>query len=163
MKRFVPGSTPGKQHRSVQAKPRMRATDLSASFPIDAVPAVVIASPELLKKSPEDWVLAAAHQMFHVFQATNGSYGKTATLKISSSDHPSWQLTFLSPTKCRRDAVDPLAGYTLWLTPTNKDEGEAQYNLGTALERRRCIERFSIDWLGQPIIHIRSFRNGMKG
>jgi hypothetical protein len=46
IKGFAPVSTPGEQHRSVQARPRTLATDLSASFPIDGVPAVVIGSPE---------------------------------------------------------------------------------------------------------------------
>jgi hypothetical protein len=73
IKGLVPVSTPSEQHRAVQARPRTLATDLSASFPIDGVAAVVIGSPELLKKAPEDWVLVAAHEMFHVFQAANGS------------------------------------------------------------------------------------------
>lgn len=143
MKGFVPVSTPGEQHLSVQARPRMLATDLSASFPIDGVPAVVIASPELLKKSPEDWVLVAAHEMFHVFQATKGSYAKTATLKISSSDNPSWQLTFPFP-YANADVMRliHLQGYTLWLTATSKDDGEAQYNLGTTLEAAQVYRAF---------------------
>jgi hypothetical protein len=146
---FVPVSGPSELHRSVQARPRILATDLSASFPVEGVAAVVIGSPELLKKSPEDWVLVAAHEMFHVFQAANGSYAKTSALKISPSGDPSWQLTFPFPF-ANLDVMRliHLQGYTLWLTATSKDD-EVQYNLGTALEAAQVYRTF-LDRIGQP-------------
>jgi len=42
-----------------------------------------------------------------------------------------------------------LQGYTLWLTATSKDKGEAQYNLGTALEAALVYRAF-LDRLAQP-------------
>ena len=147
---FVSVSTAGEWHRSVQARRRILATGLSASFPVEGVAAVVIGSPELLKKSPEDWVLVAAHETFHVFQAAHGSYAKTSTLNLSSSGDPSWQLTFPFPyTNADVMRLIHLQGYTLWLTATSKDEGEAQYNLGTALEAAQVYRTF-LNRLAQP-------------
>ena len=143
IKGFALVLTSGQEPRSIQARARTLATDLSASFPIGGMPAVVIGSPELLNKSVEDWVLVAAHEMFHVCQAANGSYTKISTLKISSSENPSWQLTFPFP---YADAdvmrLIHLQGYNLWLAATSKGKDEAQYDVGTAVEAAQVYQAF---------------------
>ena len=128
---------------SLQARPRTFATDLSASFPVAGTPAVVLGSPELLKKAPEEWVIIAAHEMFHVFQAANGSMAKVASLSIGSRSDPSWQLTFPFPYS------DPevmrlihLQGYALWLAANSKESEDAKYNAGTAVDAAAVYRAF---------------------
>ncbi|MES1262307.1 MAG: hypothetical protein ABUS49_11275, partial [Acidobacteriota bacterium] len=89
------GERPG--GRSVQVRTRTLDRTLSASFPMDGSPAVVIGSPEALGKSVGEWVIRAEHEMFHVFQAARGSYQKTAALEIGPPDDARWQLTFPFP------------------------------------------------------------------
>jgi mannose-6-phosphate isomerase-like protein (cupin superfamily) len=101
----------------LQARSRTFATDLSASFPVAGSAAVVIASPDLLKKSPEEWVIIAEHEMFHVFQAANGSEQKIAALDIASrNEAASWQLKFPFPYGDKNVMrLIQLQGYPLWL------------------------------------------------
>jgi hypothetical protein len=129
---------------------RTFATDLSASFPVEGTPAVVIGCPDLLKKSPEEWVITASHEMFHVFQATNRSYGKISTLGISSQSNVSWQLTFPFPySNADVMRLIHLRGYTLWLVATSKDDADAKYNMGTAIEAAGVYRTF-LDRLAKP-------------
>ena len=121
---------------SLQVGSRTLATDLSASFPIEGVPAVVIGSPQLINKGVEEWVITAAHEMFHVFQAASGSYAKIAALGIGSQTDASWQLTYPFPyTNADVMRLIHLQGYNLWLAAaTTNDVENAKYDVGTALE-----------------------------
>ena len=131
---FTPVSSGTELQRSVQVRTRTFATDLSASFSVAGIPAVVVASPDLQKKSPEEWVIVAEHEMFHVFQAANGSEAKMATLAIGSRE-AGWQLTFPFPyTDPNVMQLIHLQGYNLWLAASNKDDDEAKYDVGTALD-----------------------------
>ncbi len=127
--------SPASFQHSIQARKRTFATDLSASFSIGQTPAVVIGSPELLKQDPAQWVITASHEMFHVFQATNGSYTKTASLEIGSRSDPSWQLSFPFPYQnAEVMRLIHLQGYSLWLAATSNDVTDIAYNIGTALD-----------------------------
>ena len=81
----------------LQARKRTLAIDLSASFSLEGVPAAVMGTPEALGKNAAEWVLTLAHEMFHVFQASRGSYAKVASLEIGGRDDNSWQLNFRFP------------------------------------------------------------------
>jgi hypothetical protein len=125
----------GPQRRGVQARKRTLNKDLSASFPIEGVPAVLLGSPEALGKSLGDWVVTAGHEMFHVFQAVNRGYEKVAALEIGDRNDSSWHLNFPFPYS------DPdvlrlihLQGYLAWLASASTDLEDAKYNIGTALE-----------------------------
>ncbi len=120
--------------RSVQVRARTFATDLSASFSVAGIPAVVMASPDLQKKSPEEWVIVAEHEMFHVFQAANGSEAKMASLAIGSRE-AGWQLSFPFPySDSNVMQLIHLQGYNLWLAANSKGDDEAKYDVGTALD-----------------------------
>jgi hypothetical protein len=127
----------------VQVGSRTLATDLSASFPIEGVPAVVIGSPQLINKGVEEWVITAAHEMFHVFQAASGSYAKIAALGIGSQTDASWQLTYPFPyTNADVMRLIHLQGYNLWLAATTNDVENAKYDVGTALEAADVYRAF---------------------
>ena len=83
-------------HR-VQVASRTLDRESSASSPFEGYPAVIIGSPERLKKNASEWVITAGHEMFHVFQAAQGSYGKAAALHIGPPNESSWQLNFPLP------------------------------------------------------------------
>ena len=135
MQGFKRVTAPAGFDMSLQARPRTFATDLSASFPVAGNAAVVMASPELLKKSPEEWVIVAEHEMFHVFQAANGSAAKIAALEIAARADASWQLNFPFPYNDENVMrLIHLQGYPLWLAATSKDNEDAKYNVGTALD-----------------------------
>jgi hypothetical protein len=96
----------------------------------------VIASPDLLKKSPEEWVIIAEHEMFHVFPAATGSEQKIAALDIASrNEAASWQLNFPFPYGDKNVMrLVHLQRYPLWLAATSKDNDDVKYNIGTALD-----------------------------
>jgi hypothetical protein len=119
----------------LQGRKRTLATDLSASFSVEGVPAAVMGTPEALGKNAAEWVLTLAHEMFHVFQASKGSYAKVASLEIGARDDASWQLNFRFP---YHDVnilrLIHLQGYLAWLAAGSNEAGDSKYNLGTALE-----------------------------
>ena len=119
----------------VQVRKRTLDRDLSASFPFQGFPAVVIGSPEGVSKSVSEWVITAGHEMFHVFQAAKGSYKKTAALEIGPPNEPGWQLTFPFP-YAESDVMQliHLQGYLSWLAYMNTEADEAKYAIGTALD-----------------------------
>ena len=121
--------------RNLQMRKRTLGRDLSASFPIGGVPAVVMGSPEALGKNIGEWVVTAGHEMFHVFQAAKGGYEKTAALEIAPRNDSSWQLNFPFP-YAEPDVMRlmHLQGYLVWLTWASTDADDARYNIGTALE-----------------------------
>ncbi|MGI9070268.1 MAG: hypothetical protein ACR2JB_02790 [Bryobacteraceae bacterium] len=153
---FAPARTPSELQGSVQVRKRTLATNLSASFPVEGTATVVIGCPDLLKKSPEEWVITASHEMFHVFQAANGSYAKISTLGISSRGIASWQLTFPFPySNADVMRLIHLQGYTLWLAATSKDDSDVKYNIGTAIEIADIYRTF-LDRLAKPQDHLYS-------
>jgi hypothetical protein len=121
--------------RGVQVRVRTLSPDLAASFPVDGIPAVVMGTPEALGKSPAEWIVTSEHEMFHVFQAANGSFEKIASLEIGPRDDASWQLNFPFP---YGDAdvmkLIHLQGYLCWLASTSTDADDASYNVAAALE-----------------------------
>lgn len=124
--------------KAVQVRDRTLAVDLSASFPLQGIPAVVMGSPEALEKSLGNWVITAGHEMFHVFQAANGSYDKAAETDIGAKDDASWHLTFPFPYS-DADAMRliHLQGFLVWLAAQSSNQDEAKYNIGTALDATR--------------------------
>jgi hypothetical protein len=121
--------------RPVQVRERTFAPDLSASFPLEGIPAVLMGSPEKLGKSFGNWVITAGHEMFHVFQAAKGSYEKVTALEIGPKGDGSWQLTFPFP---YRDAdamrLIHLQGYLVWLAAQSSNQDDAKYIIGTAVD-----------------------------
>ncbi len=129
---------PGK----LQVRKRTFSPQMAASFYVEGVPAVIIGTPEALETGPTDWVLTAAHEMFHVLQYRRGSGDKVAALEIGPRNDPSWQLDFPYP----YDDSDVmrlmhLEGYTLFLAVT-ADESDAKYNTGAALEAAEVLRSF---------------------
>jgi hypothetical protein len=124
--------------RSIQVRQRTLHRDLSASFPLEGTPAVVMGSPEALGKSLGNWVITAGHEMFHVFQAANGAYDKAAELQIGPKGDSSWHLSFPFPYS---DAdvmrLIHLQGYLVWLAAQSSSTDEAIYNIGTAVDAAR--------------------------
>jgi hypothetical protein len=119
----------------VQVRTRTLDRTLSASFPFDGIPAVVVGSPDALGKSLGEWVMTTGHEMFHVFQAARGSYEKTAALEIGPRNDATWQVKFPFP------YTDPdvmrlihLQGYLVWLASINTNTAESRYQIGTAFE-----------------------------
>ena len=127
--------------RTMQVRKRVLDTDPSASFDVEGVAAAVLGQPEALKKSSALWVLTAAHEMFHVFQAARGSHSKVAALKIGPEKDASWQLSFPFPYQ-NPDVMRliHLQGYLLYLAANAKDEADAKYNVGTALEAAQVYQ-----------------------
>ncbi|MFN7918948.1 MAG: hypothetical protein U0Q16_02560 [Bryobacteraceae bacterium] len=121
--------------RPIQSRPRTVALNISASFPVDGIPAVLLGSPEGLGRSPGHWIITAGHEMFHVWQAANGSQEKVAKAAIGPAQEASWQLTFPFPYK---DAdimhLVHLQGYLVWLAAQSASQEESAYNIGTALD-----------------------------
>lgn len=130
-------------NKSVQFRKRTFSPTLSASFPVAGSPAVVIGSPEALGKTPEDWVITATHEMFHVLQAAHGSYAKIASLEIAPANNPAWQLNFPFPYK---DAdvmrLIHLQGFPLWLAATSTQPADAVYDIGTALDAAHVYKAY---------------------
>jgi hypothetical protein len=152
------------RERAVQVRARTLDHTLSASFPLDGSPAVVIGSPEALGKSAGEWVITVGHEMFHVYQAAMGSYEKTASLEIGPRDDSTWQLMFPFPyTDPEIMKLIHLQGYLLWLASVNTNTEESRYQIVQRLKRHRCIKR---DWrkarLGKRRTDIRSSKSGMK-
>jgi hypothetical protein len=119
----------------VLARARTFGPHLSASFPLEGVPAVVIGRPAALEKSPGEWVVTAAHEMFHVLQYHRGSMRRVASLKIGPENDASWQLNFPFPYK---DAdvmrLIHLQGYLAYLAARASDAADVRYSAGVALE-----------------------------
>jgi hypothetical protein len=124
--------------RSIQVRKRTLDRDLSASFPLEGIPAVVMGSPKALGKSLGNWVITAGHEMFHVFQAANGAYGKAAELQIGPKGDSSWHLSFPFPySNADVMRLIHLQGYLVWLATQSSSTGEARYNIGTAVDAAR--------------------------
>jgi hypothetical protein len=100
-------------------------------------------SPETLGKTLANWVITAGHEMFHVFQAANGSYQKATALEIGPKDDGTWQLTFPFP---YRDAdamrLIHLEGYLVWLAAQSSNQVDAKYNIGTAVDATRVYRSY---------------------
>jgi hypothetical protein len=123
------------RERTVQVRARTLDRTLSASFPLEGSPAVVIGSPEALGKSAGEWVITAGHEMFHVYQAAMGGYEKTASLEIGPRDDSTWQLGFPFPYMDQEIMkLIHLQGYLLWLASVNTNPAESRYQIGTAVE-----------------------------
>lgn len=121
--------------KSIQVRNRTLAPDLSASFPLDGVPAALMGSPEALKKNLASWVITAGHEMFHVFQAAHGSYEKVAGLQIGPKDDASWQLTFPFPyADAEAMRLIHLQGFLVWLASGTASPEDAKYSIGTAVD-----------------------------
>jgi hypothetical protein len=129
--------------KSVQVRNRTFAPDVSASFPLQGIPAVVMGSPEALGKSLGSWVMTAGHEMFHVFQAANDASDKAADLQVGPKDDSLWHLTFPFP---YRDADTMrfihLQGYLVWLAAESSSADDARYNIGTAVDAARVYRSY---------------------
>jgi len=140
----------GSFDKAIQVRKRVLDAGLSASFPIEGVPAVVIGTPAALEKSSGEWALTATHEMFHVLQYSRGATEKIKLLALGSESDTSWQLKFPFPYK---DAdvmrLIHLQSYPIYLAASRADESEVKYNAGTAVEAvrvyRSLLQRQSPD------------------
>lgn len=127
----------------IQTRGRVLSPELSASFDIQGVNAVVIGTPYALKKSPGAWAITAAHEMFHVLQSARGSVRKVRALKLGPETDASWQLNFPFP---YNDAdvmrLIHLQGYPIYLGITDTEEADIKYNTGTAVEAIQVYRSF---------------------
>lgn len=164
IKGFTDLSTDSEFRFRVQARPRTFAADISASFPIDGMSAVVIGTPAGLNKSPEAWVLVAEHEMFHVFQWANGSANKVASLNIAPADDAaSWQLSFAFPYKnANVMRLIHLQGYPLWLAYNDPNSMNALYNVATALDAVH-VYRWVLDRSGPKNYAYSEFQEWAEG
>lgn len=125
----------------IQTRKRVLDQNLSASYPIEGVQAVVIGTPAALEKSSGEWVLTATHEMFHVLQYSRGASEKVKALALGSESDASWQLNFPFPYK---DAdvmrLIHLQSYPIYLAASSADESEMKYDAGTAVEAVRVYQ-----------------------
>lgn len=149
---------------TVQVRPRTFPVHISASFPIEGAVAVVIASPALLNKSPEEWVIVAQHEMFHVFQSARGSQAKIAALEIGSPEQAgSWQLNFpFAYTDEDVMRLIHLQGNSLWLAATGQDRAETLYDVGTAIDAVNVYRRL-LDQLNPKSYRYSEFQEWNEG
>jgi hypothetical protein len=129
--------------KPIQVRDRTFSPDISASFPVQGIPAALMGSPEALGRSLGSWVITVGHEMFHVFQAANGAYDKAAAVDIGLKDNSSWQLTFPFPYS-DADAMRliHLQGYLVWLATQSSSQEEAKYNIGTAIDAVRVYRSY---------------------
>ncbi len=138
----MPGFRPLDQNplinRSIQVRKRILDLNLSASFPIEGIHAIVIGTPAALEKSSSEWTLTVAHEMFHVLQYSRGASEKIKSLALGPETDASWQLNFPFPYK---DAdvmrLIHLQSYPIYLAISSADETDLKYNAGTAVEAVR--------------------------
>ena len=129
--------------KSVQVRKRVFPSTLAASFPWEGVATVAIGTPEAMKRSPGEWVLTAAHEMFHVLQAARGEVQKLAALKLGPETDASWQLNFPFP-YADADVMQliHLQSYPVYLALMDKTESDLKYDAGTAVEAIRVYKSF---------------------
>lgn len=126
----------------VQARDRVFSPTLGASFFVEGVSCVIIGTPSALETSPNQWVMKACHEMFHVLSTQRGSVDKIAALGIADRNDASWQLTFPYP----YDDIDVmrlmhLQGYPIFLAITAPEgDDNVRYNAGTALEALEVLQ-----------------------
>jgi peroxiredoxin len=128
-------------NRSIQMRKRVLDQNLSASFPVEGVQAVIIGTPTALEKSSGEWTLTAAHEMFHVLQYSRGASEKIKSLALGSESDESWQLNFPFPYK-DADVIRlvHLQSYPIYLAVNSTDESEMKYNAGTSVEAVRVYQ-----------------------
>ena len=132
---FQPFRTAVLPDEKIQVRKRILDPELSASFDIEGIDAVVIGRPTAIGRSSSEWVITAIHEMFHVWQTSKGADQKVAELQLGSVSDASWQLNYPFPYK---DAdvmrLIHLQSYLIYLAATNTDDESMKYNAGTALE-----------------------------
>jgi hypothetical protein len=132
---FRPLGDSRREGATVQFRARTIDPHLAASFPLEGVPVLVIGRPAALEKSPNTWVVTAAHEMFHVLQYQRGSMRRVAALKIGPESDASWQLNFPFPYKDDDVMrVVHLQGHLAYLAARADDAAEARYSAGTVLD-----------------------------
>ena len=128
-------------NQSIQARKRALDLNLSASYPIESVQAVVMGTPAALEKTSGEWVLTATHEMFHVLQYSRGASEKIKSLALGSESDAAWQLNFPFPYK---DAdvmrLVHLQSYPIYLASNSADESEVKYNAATSVEAVRVYK-----------------------
>ncbi|MFN2532508.1 MAG: TlpA disulfide reductase family protein [Pyrinomonadaceae bacterium] len=129
--------------KTVQVRQRVLDPNLSASFPIDGIQAVVIGTPAALEKSSAEWTLTASHEMFHVLQYSRGAHEKIKSLALGSDSDAAWQLNFPFPYK---DAdvmrLIHLQSYPIYIAANSADESDIKYNAGTGVEAIRVYQSY---------------------
>lgn len=134
------GVWPGKR---VQTRKRVLEPNLSASFDIEGINAVVIGRPSAIGKRDAEWALTAIHEMFHVWQMSKDASRKIAALKIGPDRDASWQLNFPFPyTDADVLRLIHLQSYLVYLAATSEDKDDAKYSAGTAREGIEVYRRF---------------------
>jgi peroxiredoxin len=128
-------------NESIQLRRRILDPNLSASFPIDGIHAVVIGTPAALEKSSGEWTLTVTHEMFHVLQYARGASEKIKALALGSESDASWQLNFPFPYKdTDMMRLIHLQSYPIYLAVNGTDESEIKYNAGTAVDAVRVYQ-----------------------
>lgn len=131
------------QGLSLQARGRTFPHNIAAALDVEGVNAVVIGSPDRTGKQPNQWVITAVHEMFHVWQFANGSGSKIADLNLGSGEDASWQINFPFPYKDEEVMrLIHLQGYLVFLASSAKDLNDARYNGGTAIDALKVYKAY---------------------
>lgn len=140
---FESFSSPFLPKMTIQTRKRVFEQNLIASFDIEGIDAVVIGSPINIKRTSSHWVLTAMHEMFHVYQASQGRDQKVKNLKLGSETDPAWQLNFPFPYKDESlMRLIHLQSYPIYLGITDKEDSDAEYNLGISLDAIKAYQYF---------------------
>lgn len=138
---FVPLEGVTVAGRAVQVAPRSFPPALAAAFPLQGIHAAVLGTPAVLELSPPQWVLKAAHEMFHVFQYRHGWLEKVASLEIGPRDQADWQLSFPFPYQDPDVArLMHLVSYPTYLAIEAPTAADAVYNAGVAAEALAVLQ-----------------------
>jgi hypothetical protein len=69
----------------------------AASMDVNNVQAVVLSSPKITGMTKEEWIIAAIHEMFHVYQGAEIDRKKINDLEIGYGKDASWMLNYPFP------------------------------------------------------------------
>jgi hypothetical protein len=83
--------------RRIHARDRVLPSNLLATFPAVGFNVVVVGTPEATGRAPVHWVLAVAHEMFHILQGERGLDARVMTLEIGGENDSDWHLNFPFP------------------------------------------------------------------
>jgi len=89
--------------------------ELAASMDVNNIQTVVLSSPKITGMTKEEWIIAAIHEMFHVFQSKEGYQKKVKSLKIGYGKDASWMLDYPFPYKdTLLQTISHMQGYLLF-------------------------------------------------
>lgn len=138
---FTPVRSIAPLNAPIQGRKRTLDPNLSASFDFENVPSVVMGTDASLELGPEDWVLTAVHEMFHVLQSRRGEEERVSRLGLGSQSDAGWQLNYPFPYE-NSDVMRliHLQGYLSYLAVKAVHENDMKYDCGTAADAIRVYK-----------------------